>query len=68
LIYLRVLYELYGDELGQEQEEVGDIPITRFQKHSVWRALRILKHCGGVLIADGVALGKTFSAGEIIRT
>ena len=67
LIFLRVLYELYGEELGEEQEEVGDIPITNFQKHGVWRALRILKLCGGVLIADGVGLGKTFTAGEIIR-
>jgi hypothetical protein len=70
LIYLRVLWELYGTELEQEIEETaGDtrIPITTFQKHGVWRALRIIRKCGGVLVADGVGLGKTFLAGEIIR-
>ena len=70
LIYLRVLLEMYGDELEQELREVqtaGDIPVTTFQKHGVWRALRIMRKCGGVLVADGVGLGKTFLAGEIIR-
>lgn len=70
LIYLRVLYALYGAELEQEEEELraaGEIPLTTFQKHGVWRALRILRKFGGVLIADGVGLGKTFIAGEILR-
>lgn len=67
LIYLRVLYALYGEELAEEEQELGDIPLTAFQQHGVWRALRILKRCGGVLIADGVGLGKTFLAGDIIR-
>lgn len=70
LIYLRVLYALYGDELEQEEEELraaGEIPLTTFQQHGVWRALRILRKFGGVLIADGVGLGKTFIAGEILR-
>ena len=67
LIYLRVLLELYGKELEQEDEELGHIPVTTFQKHGVWRALRILREFGGVLVADGVGLGKTFLAGEIMR-
>jgi hypothetical protein len=70
LIYLKVLYLLYGQEVEQqaeEENEPGDIPITSFQRHGVWRALRILRMYGGVLIADGVGLGKTFIAGEIIR-
>jgi hypothetical protein len=67
LIFLRVLYALYGSELEEEQHEAGDIPLTTFQQHGVWRALRILKRCGGVLVADGVGLGKTFLAGDIIR-
>lgn len=67
LIYLRVLFAMYGEELAEEEQEMGDIPLTTFQKHGVWRASRILKKCGGVLIADGVGLGKTFLAGEIIR-
>ena len=67
-IYLRVLYELYGAEIQSEQEDTGgDIELTTFQRHGVWRALRIMDRFGGVIVADGVGLGKTFMAGEIIR-
>ena len=66
LIFLRVLLELFGEQLEEErQEEV--IPLTTFQKHGVVRALRIMERLGGVLLADGVGLGKTFIAGEIAR-
>jgi hypothetical protein len=70
MIYLKVLWHVYGSEVEEEGEETiqdQGIPVTTFQRHGVWRALRILKRCGGVLIADGVGLGKTFLAGEIIR-
>jgi len=67
LIYLKVLWELYGSELQEEADPSGHVPVTTFQKHGVWRARRILKEYGGVLIADGVGLGKTFTAGEIIQ-
>jgi len=68
LIYMRVLYELYGGELEEEEEETsGEIPITTFQQHGVWRAQKILEKYGGVLICDGVGLGKTFTAGELMR-
>lgn len=67
LIYLRVLYELYGKELQEEEQAAGGIPVTEFQRHGIWRAQRILEKYGGVLIADGVGLGKTFIAGDIIR-
>jgi hypothetical protein len=67
LIYLRVLWELYHGELAEEQAASGDIPVTQFQQHGIWRALKILRQYGGVVIADGVGLGKTYMAGEIIR-
>ncbi len=67
LVYLKVLWHLYHAELEQEEKETGRIPITTFQKHGVWRARKILAKYGGVMIADGVGLGKTFTAGEIIR-
>ena len=67
LIFLKVLWHLYHEELEEEEEETGHIPVTTFQKHGVWRARRILEKYGGVLIADGVGLGKTFTAGEIMR-
>ncbi len=65
-IYMRVLYALYGEELEEEAREEGEIPLTTFQQHGVWRALRILRRCGGVLVADGVGLGKTYLAGALI--
>lgn len=67
LIYLRILFELYGNELEEEHAESGDLPLTGFQQHGVWRARRIIDKFGGVIVADGVGLGKTFIAGEIIR-
>jgi len=67
LVYLKVLWHLYHSELEEEETETGRIPITTFQRHGVWRARKILAKYGGVMIADGVGLGKTFTAGEIIR-
>lgn len=65
-IYLRVLYELYGEQIEEQQRE-EPIALTEFQKHGVWRALRIMERYGGVLVADSVGLGKTYIAGEIAR-
>lgn len=67
LIFMRILWQLYGEELEQEREEQGDIPLTAFQLHGVWRARRILKDFGGVIIADEVGLGKTFIGGAILE-
>jgi superfamily II DNA or RNA helicase len=65
-IYLRVLLELYEEQLAEEEKQ-ADIPLTEFQKHGVWRALRIMNRYGGALVADSVGLGKTYIAGEIAR-
>jgi len=73
LIYLRVLWELYGAEVEEEQEEEQEksgtttLTLTRFQKHGIWRARRILDEFGGVIVADGVGLGKTFIAGGLME-
>ena len=66
-IYLKILWHLYGDEVEEERTPSGDLGLTTFQQHGVWRAQKILDRCGGVLIADSVGLGKTFIAGDIIR-
>ena len=68
LIYLKVLELLYGNELDQEVKETGSVPLTAFQNHGVWRAQKILEKYHGVIIADEVGLGKTFTAGEIINS
>ncbi len=67
LIYLRVLWELYGEEIEEEPEEEGTLTLTRFQKHGIWRARRVLEELGGVVVADGVGLGKTFVAGGLME-
>ena len=65
-IFLRVLWELYGDEIALDTEEDKGLPLTSFQKHGVVRALRLIRDTGGVIVADEVGLGKTFVAGEIL--
>lgn len=66
VIYLKMLWERYKDELGRAEPEVG-LPLTGFQRDGVFRAMDYLDRNNGVLIADGVGLGKTFLAGELIR-
>jgi hypothetical protein len=66
-IYLRVLWELYGEEVETEETEVGHLTLTRFQRHGIWRAQRVLEELGGVVVADGVGLGKTFVAGGLME-
>jgi hypothetical protein len=70
LIYLRVLWERYKDELELEKEDFKQdrIRLTGFQEDGVWRARRILGQHNGVLIADGVGLGKSFIGGELLRS
>jgi len=67
LIYLRVLWELYKDEMEDEKDYDSRISLTTFQNDGLLRAKMILRERNGVVIADGVGLGKTFLAGEIIR-
>ena len=69
LIYLRMLWQLYGDDLTAEAAAEGapQIHLTSFQTDGLWRARRILDEHNGVLVADEVGLGKTFLAGELIR-
>lgn len=69
LIYLRMLWERYGDEISAEADAStgGTIHLTTFQRDGLWRARRILAERRGVLIADEVGLGKTFLAGKLIE-
>ncbi len=66
-IFLRVLWQLYGDEVDDDSRHDQDLPLTSFQVHGVARALRLIDELGGVIVADEVGLGKTFIAGEILR-
>jgi len=67
-IYLRMLWELYGEYLDADENpnvRTG-LNLTRFQADGVTRMERLLEEHGGVLVADEVGLGKTFLAGEVI--
>lgn len=67
LIYLRVLWERYKDELVEQTPVGTPIRLTTFQNDGIFRAQRIIEKHSGVIIADGVGLGKTFIGGELIR-
>jgi superfamily II DNA or RNA helicase len=70
-IYLRMLYAQYRDELREDEEGqqlFGPIKLTEFQRIGALRAVRILDTWGGAMVADGVGLGKTVVAGEVMRT
>lgn len=67
LVYLRVLWERYRDELKEEAKGAARIPLTTFQNDGIFRAERICSRYNGVLIADGVGLGKTFIGGALLR-
>ena len=69
-IYLRMLYEYYGGETEAEGEAarfLGTLRLAEFQRLGSLRAQRILDEWNGALIADGVGLGKTYIAGDIIE-
>ncbi|MFL2952878.1 MAG: phospholipase D-like domain-containing protein [Candidatus Thalassarchaeaceae archaeon] len=66
LVFLRILWELYGKELEEDSDD-GGIALTSFQSDGLRRAERIIEKYNGVIIADGVGLGKTFLAGGLIE-
>lgn len=67
MVYLRMLWELYGAHLDDESPHVKTgLSLTRFQADGVVRMERLLDEHGGVLVADEVGLGKTYLAGEVI--
>lgn len=71
LVFLRMLWEMYGRQIAQDDEATEADPSLRllmpFQKDGVARARRILERHNGVLIADEVGLGKTFVGGALIK-
>lgn len=68
LIYLKMLWEKYGAEvLAMAAADQFGLHLATFQKDGVTMAKMILDRYRGVVVADGVGLGKTFIAGELIR-
>lgn len=66
IIFIRMLQELYGNDLDDVIPRKLQLALTQFQSDGVARAIRLLDSLGGVLIADEVGLGKTYIAGELI--
>ena len=69
LIYLKVLYELYGDTLGDEDRFITEpaVELPEYQKDAVAAGLAMLEQHNGCYIADVVGMGKTFIGAEILR-
>jgi hypothetical protein len=68
LIYLRMLWEKYGADVeALAAADPYGLHLAPFQADGVTLARMILTRHSGVVVADGVGLGKTFIAGELIR-
>ena len=71
LVFLRMLWESYGQQIAADDEATAIDPSMRdllpFQKDGVGRARRILDKHNGVLIADEVGLGKTYVGGALVK-
>lgn len=69
LIYLKVLYELYGDTLGEGMPTAVEptVELTDYQQDAVAAGLAMLERHGGCYIADVVGMGKTYVGAEILR-
>lgn len=66
IVFMRMLWELYGSNIDEEKTPVTQFDLARFQSDGVARMERLLDTLGGVLVADEVGLGKTFLAAEVI--
>lgn len=79
-LYYKVLFELFGEELLQEQDdpkfnrEIGRLEnsviyntLYDFQKKGVLSLIKMLENYDGAILADAVGLGKTWSALAVIK-
>jgi superfamily II DNA or RNA helicase len=66
-IFLRALWEIFGEEIEATSEEAPTRNLIAFQKDGYLRALRIVEKHGGVLYADGVGTGKTMVGLQFIE-
>ena len=68
-VYLKALYELYREEIGQELTIMPSraVELANFQLDAVSRGLAMIESFGGCYIGDVVGLGKTFIGAELLR-
>jgi ERCC4-related helicase len=69
LMYIKALYEIYGDELVPDMEVSRDIEkvLYDFQLRNAKLILKKLHKNGLAMLADSVGLGKTITAGAVVR-
>lgn len=69
LMYIKTLYEIYSDELVPESELGNDIEevLYDFQLRNAKLLLNKLEKNGLAMLADSVGLGKTITAGAVVR-
>lgn len=69
LMYIKALYELYSDELVPDTDiskNIEDV-LYEFQLRNAKLLLRKLQKNGVAMLADSVGLGKTITAGAVVR-
>ncbi len=72
-IYLKTLYELVHDSLGEADDSVflwqDDIMsvLAEFQDRAVRRAIKMIRDYGGCFVADVVGLGKSYVGAAILK-
>lgn len=69
LMYIKTLYELFADDLVSESELLDDLDevLFEFQKRNARLLLAKLERHGLAMLADSVGLGKTITAGAVIK-
>lgn len=69
LMYIKTLYEIYSDELVEENDlsHETDEVLFDFQKRNARLLLAKLEKHGLAMLADSVGLGKTITAGAVMR-
>jgi ERCC4-related helicase len=69
-MYIKALYEIYGDELVGDIDFKQDIEniLFAFQNRNAKLLKQKLEKSGVAILADSVGLGKTITAGAILKT
>lgn len=68
-MYIKTLWELYQDEIVEDEqlsEETSDV-LYAFQQRNAQLLLKKLNKYGLAMLADSVGLGKTITAGAVIK-
>jgi hypothetical protein len=65
-VYMKIAFEQYKSDFLKIIEE-GKIQLAQFQAEGASKALSAMKKFGGVMIADAVGLGKSFTAMAILE-